>query len=115
MKLYGIPNCSTVRRARAWLEEREIPYEFHDLKKDGVPVNLMSTLCDLLGWESIVNRNGQTWRKLDNALKTSITDSTAALALMQAHASVIKRPILDCDGQYQVGFSEENYAAFLGE
>jgi arsenate reductase len=115
MKLYGIPNCSTVKKARAWLEERDIPYEFHDFKKDGVPADLMAALCDLLGWESLVNRNGQTWRKLSDEQKARVTDSTQALALMQEHASVIKRPILDRDGQYQVGYSEENYAAFFGE
>lgn len=115
MKLYGIPNCSTVKKARAWMEEREIPYEFHDYKKQGVPVDLMKALCKLLGWESIVNRNSLTWRKLSDERKASITSTTAALALMQENASVIKRPILDRDGQYQVGFSEENYAAFFGE
>ena len=115
MKLYGIPNCSTVKKARAWLEERDIPYEFHDFKKQGVPVELMNTLSKLLGWESIVNRNGQTWRKLSEERKAAITSDSAALALMQENASVIKRPILDRDGQYQVGFSYENYAAFFGE
>ncbi len=115
MKLYGIPNCSTVKKARAWLEERDIPYEFHDFKKQGVPVDLMQTLSNLLGWESIVNRNGQTWRKLSDARKAAITSTASALALMQENASVIKRPILDRDGQYQVGFSDENYAAFFGE
>ncbi len=115
MKLYGIPNCSTVKKARAWLEERDIPYEFHDFKKQGVPVDLMETLCNLLGWESIVNRSGQTWRKLSDERKASITSASAALALMQENASVIKRPIIDRDGQYQVGFSDENYAAFFGE
>jgi arsenate reductase (glutaredoxin) len=115
MKLYGIPNCSTVKKARAWLEERDIPYEFHDYKKEGVPVDLMNTLCNLLGWESIVNRSGQTWRKLSDERKAAITSTSAAVDLMQENASVIKRPILDRDGQYQVGFSDENYAAFFGE
>jgi arsenate reductase len=72
-------------------------------------------LCNLLGWESIVNRSGQTWRKLSDERKASITDIATALALMQENASVIKRPIIDRDGQYQVGFSDENYAAFFGE
>jgi len=115
MKLYGIPNCSTVKKARAWLEEREIPYEFHDYKKQGVPVDLMTNLCKLLGWESIVNRSGQTWRKLSDERKAAVNSAAAALALMQENPSVIKRPILDRDNQYQVGFSDENYAAFFGE
>lgn len=115
MKLYGIPNCTTVKKARAWLEARDIPYEFHDFKKQGVPEALMKKLFKLLGWESLVNRNGPTWRKLDEARKAQVVDGPSALALMQENSSVIKRPILDRDGQYQVGFSEENYGAFFGE
>lgn len=115
MKLYGIPNCSTVRRARAWLEAREIPYEFHDFKKHGVPDALMRELCRLLGWESLLNRSGQTWRKFPEERRAKVNDAASAVALMLENASVIKRPILDRDGQYQVGFSEENYGAFFGE
>ncbi|MDO9227856.1 MAG: ArsC family reductase [Pseudomonadota bacterium] len=115
MKLYGIPNCGTVRRARAWLEAREIPYEFHDFKKHGVPEDLMLDLCGLLGWESLLNRNGTTWRKFPEQRRAEVQDSASAVALMLENASVIKRPILDRDGQYQVGFSEENYGAFFGE
>jgi arsenate reductase len=115
MKLYGIPNCSTVKKARAWLEEREIPYEFHDFKKQGVPEATLKKLCKLLGWEALVNRSGPTWRKLDDARKAQVKDAASALAVMQENPSVIKRPILDRDGQFQVGFSEENYGAFFGE
>jgi arsenate reductase len=115
MKLYGIPNCSTVKKARAWLEEREIPYEFHDFKKQGVPEATMKKLCKLLGWEALVNRSGPTWRKLDDARKAQVKDAASALAVMKENPSVIKRPILDRDGQFQVGFSEENYGAFFGE
>ncbi len=115
MKLYGIPNCSTVKKARAWLEARGIDYAFHDFKKDGVPQALIETLMNLMGWEALLNRNGPTWRKLPEARKAQVKDSVSALALMQEFPSVIKRPILDRDGQYQVGFSEDNYAAFFGE
>ncbi len=115
MKLYGIPNCSTVKKARAWLEERDIPYEFHDYKKQGVPQALMLELSDLFGWESLLNRRGQTWRKFPEERRALVVDKHSAVALMLENASVIKRPILDRDGQYQVGFSEENYGAFFGE
>jgi arsenate reductase len=115
MKLYGIPNCSTVKKARAWLEARDIPYEFHDFKKQGVPETLMRELCRLLGWESLINRNGPTWRKLPEDRRARVLDADSALVLMLENASVIRRPILDRDGQYQVGFSEENYGAFFGE
>ena len=115
MKLYGIPNCSTVKKARAWLEEREIPYEFHDYKKQGIPLETLRELSNLLGWEAIVNRNGPTWRKFPEARRARVKDTDSALALMQENASVIKRPIIDRDGQFQVGFSDDNYAAFFGE
>ncbi len=115
MKLYGIPNCSTVKKARAWLEERDIAYEFHDFKKQGVPGTLMKALMKLHGWEALVNRSGPTWRKLPDEVKAGVKNATTALAVMQENPSVIKRPILDQDGQYQVGFSEDNYAAFFGE
>ncbi len=115
MKLYGIPNCSTVRKARQWLDERGIGYEFHDFKKEGVPANLMKTLMKLHGWEALVNRNGPTWRKLSEERRAQVCNATSALAVMQENPSVIKRPIIDHDGQYQIGFSEDNYAAFFGE
>ena len=115
MKLYGIPNCSTVKKARAWLEAREIPYEFHDFKKEGIPVAMLRELSGLLGWESLVNRSGPTWRKFPEDRRAQVSDFDSALSLMQENTSVIKRPILDRDGQYQVGFSEENYGAFFGE
>ena len=115
MKLYGIPNCSTVKKARAWLEARDIPYEFHDFKKQGIPEALMRDLCESLGWESLVNRSGPTWRKFPEDRRAHIQDADSALDLMRENASVIKSPILDRDGQVQVGFSEENYGAFFGE
>ena len=115
MKLYGIPNCSTVRRARAWLEARDIPYEFHDFKKKGVPEDMLRELSRHLGWESLINRSGPTWRKFPDDRRAQVADFDSALGLMRENASVIKRPILDRDGQYQVGFSEENYGAFFGE
>ncbi len=115
MKLYGIPNCSTVKKARVWLEKREIAYEFHDFKKLGVPETTMKTLMKILGWETLVNRSGPTWRKLPDERRVLVKDAASALALMKEYPSIIKRPILDRDGQYQVGFSEDNYAAFFGE
>ncbi len=115
MKLYGIPNCGTVKKARVWLEAREIPYEFHDFKKQGVPVELMRELSRLLGWEALLNRSGPTWRNFSEARRAQVVDGESAIALMLENSSVIKRPLLDRDGQYQVGFSEENYAAFFGE
>lgn len=115
MKLYGIPNCSTVKKARAWLDERGIEYDFHDYKKQGVPAKTLKEIMKVLGWEALVNRAGPTWRKLPDATKAGVKDATSALKVMQDNPSVIKRPLIDRDGQYQLGFSEDNYAAFFGE
>lgn len=113
MKLYGIPNCTTVKKARAWLEAHDIPYEFHDFKKQGVPDEMLTKLMGSMGWEALVNRNGPTWRKLSDETKAKVKDAKSALAVMQENSSVIKRPIAEHKGRYQLGFSEDNYAAFF--
>lgn len=115
MKLYGIPNCSTVKKARAWLEARDIAYDFHDFKKHGVPEEMLLNLMNIHGWQALVNRSGPTWRNLPEARKARVLDAASALEVMREAPSVIKRPILDRDGQYQVGYTEDNYAAFFGE
>lgn len=113
MKVYGIPNCNTVKKARAWLEEHGLAYEFHDYKKQGVPEATLKAAMQQLGWEALVNRAGPTWRKLPEEVKSSVTDATAALAVMKAHASVIKRPLLERDGHFEAGFSEARYAGLF--
>lgn len=115
MKMYGIPNCSTVKKARAWLDERGIQYDFHDYKKQGVPTKVLKDISKVIGWESLLNQSGPTWRKLPDEVKASVRDAASALQVMQDNPSVIKRPLIDRDGQYQLGFSEDNYAAFFGE
>lgn len=114
MKVYGIPNCNTVKKARAWLDAHGLAYEFHDYKKQGVPEATLQAAMKQLGWEALVNRAGPTWRKLPDAVKASVTNASQALAVMKEHASVIKRPLLEWDGQegsqYEVGFSEARYA-----
>ena len=115
MKVYGIPNCTTVKKARAWLEAHGLAYEFHDYKKQGVPADLLTRLMADLGWEPLINRNGPTWRKLPDATKAGVKDTASALAVMQENASVIKRPIVEHQGRHLVGFSEDNYAAFFGK
>ena len=110
MKLYGIPNCNTVKKARTWLEENRIGYEFHDFKKNGVDAALLNGWLRQLSWEKLVNRAGMTWRNLPEVEKTTITDAASALPLMLAKSSVIKRPVLVKDGKIlQLGFDEANY------
>jgi Spx/MgsR family transcriptional regulator len=102
--LYGIPNCDTVKKARAWLTAQGTEYLFHDFKKQGVPDDLTHWV-DALGWEPLLNRKGTTWRKLDASVQANVTNAESALALMQTQASVIKRPVVVwATGQITVGF-----------
>ena len=111
--MYGIPNCSTVKKARDWLEANGIAYDFHDYKKQGVPVAKLQKRLDAQGWEAFVNRRGPTWRKLDTVTQASVIDTASALAVMQAHPSVIKRPLITFNDRELLGFSEDTYVAFF--
>ena len=115
MKLYGIPNCSTVKKARTWLEENGHAYEFHDFKKQGVPETMLKSLMQSRGWETLLNRNGPTWRKLPDERKTLVKDVASALVVAQENSSVIKRPILERDGHYLIGFKEPEYQEFFAK
>ena len=114
MIVYGIPNCDTVKRARAWLTARFVAHDFHDLKKAGVPEVALDAWIAALGWQPLVNRQGSTWRKLDDATRAAVVDAASARALMRAQASVIKRPVVAWpDGGFSVGFAPETFAARL--
>jgi arsenate reductase len=111
--LHGIPNCDTVKRARAWLAEQGVAYDFHDFKKAGVPAALPRWMV-ALGWERLLNRAGTAWRKLDEAQRAAVTDADTAAALMQAQPSVIKRPVVQwADGAITVGFDAADWARRL--
>lgn len=114
MKLYGIPNCSTVKKARTWLEEHEISYEFHDFKKLGVDLPTLDNWLGQVPWEKLVNRAGMTWRGLPDVEKAVVKDNASAAALMQAKTSVIKRPVLVDNGKLiSLGFDETVYQTLL--
>ena len=116
MKLYGIPNCDTVKKARAWLASHAIQYEFHDYKKLGVDADLLQQWMTRHGWEPIINRQGQTWRKLSDTEKAAVQDLTSALKLAIEKPSVIKRPAFEHRGRLILGFDPNQYATtFLGE
>lgn len=110
MKLYGIPNCNTVKKARDWLEANGVAYEFHDFKKQGLDQTTVNNWLTQQPWEKLVNRAGMTWRNLTDAEKTAVTDNGSASALMLSKTSVIKRPILE-DKQkiLALGFDETVY------
>ena len=112
--LYGIANCDTVKRARAWLAGQGVAVQFHDFKKAGVPAPALDAWITALGWERLINRQGSTWRQLDDATRAAVVDAASASALMQAQPSVIKRPVVAWpDGGFSVGFDPEAFAARL--
>lgn len=113
--LYGIPNCDTVKKARAWLGEQGVAHRFHDFKKAGVPETRLPRWLELMGWQTLLNRQGTTWRKLDDATKSSVNDTASALQLMREQPSVIKRPVVDWpDGRTTVGFDAAEWKSRVG-
>lgn len=107
--LYGIKACDTMKKARTWLDDNGIEYQFHDYKKEGIDAERLRGWCEEHGWETILNRKGTTYRKLDDADKENI-DQDKAVALMQANPSMIKRPVLDIGSRRLVGFKPDLYA-----
>jgi arsenate reductase (glutaredoxin) len=107
--VYGIPNCDTVKKSRAWLTEHGQPHAFHDFKKLGVPADKLALWAQAAGWEKLLNRKGTTWRKLDAATQAAVTDSASAQALMQAQPSVIKRPVVEWAKAITVGFDAADW------
>lgn len=110
MKLYGIPNCGTVKKARVWLDEHGVHYEFCDFKKQGVTEPLLSGWLGQIGWQKLLKKTGPTWGQLPDAVKTSIQDNASALALMLEKPNVIKRPVLESKGKVlATGFNKTDY------
>ncbi|MBL8508290.1 ArsC family reductase [Chitinimonas sp. JJ19] len=113
MKLHGIPNCDTVKKARSWLNEHGQAHEFHDFKKQGVDATQLAGWVTKVGWEPLVNKQGTTWRKLDPARQAQVVDASSAIALMLEQPSVIKRPVLEHGDQLTVGFKPDQYARLI--
>lgn len=110
--LYGIPNCDTVKKARAWLTEHGIAHRFHDFRKQGVPEAALARWIAALGWEPLLNRKGTTWRGLDEATRAAVVDAASAAALLTVHASAIKRPVVEWnDATVTVGFDPAGWLA----
>jgi arsenate reductase len=112
IRIYGIPNCDTMKKARAWLDANDLAYEFHDFKKQGLEIERLLDWVREEGWEVLLNRRGMMWRKLDQETKDNI-DERIAIQIMLDIPSIIKRPVLEVDGNLLVGFSEERYAELL--
>lgn len=110
-KLYGITNCDTVKRARAWLTERGREHEFVDFKHGGVPPARLDAWLTDVGWEKLVNRKGTTWRRLTDGQRDAVVDAASARALMLSQPSIVKRPVVEWgDGRITVGFGGPDWA-----
>ncbi len=112
LTLYGIPNCDTVKKARVWLDQHGVAFDFHDYKKAGIDRPRLEGWVAEHGWETVLNRAGTTFRALPDADKTGL-DAGKAVALMLAQPSMIKRPVLDLGDRTLVGFKPERYAAIV--
>ncbi len=111
--LYGIPNCDTIKKARAWLNDHGVEFIFHDYRKQGLDKDQLQSMEAVLGWEAMLNRRGTTWRALPDALKDGI-DHESAISVMLDNPAIIKRPILAKDEQLHLGFSAAQYQEIFG-
>ncbi|WP_394691284.1 ArsC family reductase [Hoeflea sp.] len=111
--IYGIKNCDTMKKARKWLADQGVEAVFHDYKSSGIDAEHLERWCAAAGWETVLNRAGTTFRKLDEAEKQDL-DPAKAIRLMLAQPSMIKRPVVEADDRVLVGFKPELYAQFFG-
>jgi Spx/MgsR family transcriptional regulator len=111
--IYGIKNCDTMKKARTWLDEHRVQYDFHDYKTSGIERARLEAWCKKVGWEVLLNRSGTTFRKLPDADRTNL-DERKAVALMLAQPSMIKRPVLEHGAKLLVGFDLASYRALVG-
>ncbi len=111
MIVYGIKNCNTVKSAIDWLKKHNVEFEFHDYKSKGITDAKLKGWCKQVGWESLVNKRGTTWRQLEESVQNKITNEAAAIPLMKEKTSIIKRPLVEVDNKVvALGFDEGTYA-----
>ncbi len=117
ISVYGIPNCNSVKKAQDWLRQQALPFVFHDFKKAGVPETALDSWLAALGWASLLNRKGTTWRQLPPEVQAQVQDSASARALMLSHSSVIKRPVIDWGAaskpRFTVGYTPESWPTHI--
>ncbi|WP_406609156.1 ArsC family reductase [Agarivorans sp. JK6] len=106
--MFGIPNCDTIKKARRWLNEHNIEFSFHDYRKDGVSVEQISHWCEQLSWEAVLNKRGTTYRQLSDQQKADLNKDTA-IQLLAEHPAMIKRPLLQVDQSFTLGFKADQY------
>lgn len=110
MKLFGIKNCDTVKKARRWLDQHDVSYQFHDFRVDGLDEATIQNWLKTVSWEQLINKRGTTWRQLDDPRKEQL-DQQAAIELMLAHPTLIKRPIIEAHQSVSIGFNESDFQA----
>jgi arsenate reductase len=113
MIVFGIKNCDTVKKARRWLDAHEVDYQFHDLRQDGLDKKTIENWLQSVDWETLLNKRGTTWRKLDDPRKDSL-DQATAVDLMLENPTLIKRPVVETDKACFVGFKDTEFAEKLG-
>lgn len=109
VKIYGIPNCGSVKKAKTFFEDNSIDYDFHDYKKLGIDEQQLQNWVDEFGWEKVLNRKGLTWRNLDETIKHEVADQKSAIKLMKDNTSTIKRPVVISEKGNAIGFHDEEY------
>jgi len=112
VNIYGIKACDTMKKATTWLTEQDIDFEFHDYKKQGISEDKLHQWLEVLPWDQLINKRGTTWRKLSNEDKDNI-DNTKAVSLCLANQSLIKRPLLEYNGQVHLGFKPDMYTSIF--
>jgi arsenate reductase len=112
IKIYGIKNCDTIKKTLKWFEANNLEYQFIDYKKTPPDASLAKAFIDALGWETVINKRGTTWRKLDDKTKAAVTEDSA-VSLIIKQPSMIKRPIIEQNGQFLIGYNETQFAQFI--
>ena len=110
IKIYGIKNCDTMKKAFKWMEANKLDYSFHDYRKDGISKEMVAEFVGALGLDLVLNKRGTTWRKLPDDIKDNI-DEAGAINLMAENEAMIKRPIFDLNGEWAIGFAKKDQAA----
>ena len=111
--IYGIKNCDTVKKARTWLKDHNIEYDFYNFKKDGMDMNILKQAIDTHGWETVINRRGTTWRQLPPTVQDSL-DEAKAVEIAEENPSIVKRPLLLHEGKIHIGFKPDTYKEIFG-
>ena len=110
--LYGIKNCDTVKKARQWLDKQGVDYHFHDFRVDPITPATVEQWIQQLGWENVVNKRSTTWKQLDEQARNTMNEGSAVAAILD-NPTLVKRPLLDRDGQFSVGFKPEQYSTLF--